>query len=157
MLTNFIIAFKQTYREIYKDKIAAKKYLKYLYEEISSHNAIIEQLQTIAEDIGSLSYAVGVSNDIYCEYFIRPYFFLKYDMHVSDGKPFRHDPNGIGYIKALTHISNETIRHYNGAKWLYHMHNYKGCLQEIKDAVKWYNDEWKKLYEGHESFVLPSL
>ena len=35
MFTNFIKAFKQTYKEIYKDKIAAKKYLKYLREELT--------------------------------------------------------------------------------------------------------------------------
>lgn len=155
MFKNFIIAFKKTYAEIYKDKIAAKKYLKYLYEEVEQHNKLVEMLQDLAEVLGNLSYTSGVSNKIYCDYFMRPYFFLKYDMHISEGRPHQHDPNGTGYIKALTHINEEICRHYNGAKLLYHMHKYKECLQEIKDVVKLYNEEWKKLDEEHYPLSLP--
>lgn len=149
MLKNFIKAFKQTYKEIYKDKIAAKKYLKYLREEITELGNSIDKLNTLNEDIDYASYSSIVPPTLYCEYFLRLHYFLQYDMHVTDNKPFAYDHSGIGYLKTLKIFYTEAVRHFNGAKLMYHMNEYQNCLREIKETVKWYNEEWKKLDSNH--------
>ena len=149
LFKNFIIAFKQTYKEIYRDKIAAKKYLKYLREEITELGNSIDKLNTINEDIDYASYSSIVPSTSYCEYFLRLHYFLQYDMHVTDNKPFAYNHNSIGYLKILKNLYTNDVRHYNGARLMYHMNKYKECLQEIKETVKWYNEEWKKLDSNH--------
>lgn len=159
MLRNFIKAFKQTYQEIYKDKIAAKKYLKYLREEIILHSHNIEILNNIAEDLDYASMSSGVSPELYDEYFIRLYFFLKYDKTISDGKPIvcQKDPYGIGYIKTLEHIGEEINQRYNIALCNYRAQNYKMCLSNIKQAIEYYNAAWKELDDKHYPISIEHL
>lgn len=159
MLRNFIKAFKQTYQEIYKDKIAAKKYLKYLREEIILHSHNIEVLNNIAEDLDYASMSSGVSPELYNEYFLRLEFFLKYDKTISDGKPIvcQKDPYGIGYVKALEQIGNEINQRYNIALCNYRAQNYKMCLSNIKQAIEYYNAAWKELDEKHYPISIEHL
>jgi thiaminase len=160
MFKNFIKAFKQTYQEINRDKITAKKYLRYLKEELILHSHNFSILKSIAMVLDYASISSAVSPELYDKYFIRLWYFLKYDRNIPSGWPpegstqltqvvCMKDPMGIGYIDSVKKIGEEVTAKYNAALKNYHSHDYKECIAKIKEAVEYYNNSWKDLDNNH--------
>lgn len=160
MFKNFIKAFKQTYQEINRDKITAKKYLKYLKEEIILHSHNVSILKSIGMVLDYASISSAVSPELYDKYFIRLWYFLKYDRNIPPGWPAEgstqlapvvcmKDPMGIGYIDSVKKIGEEVTARYDAALKKYRSHEYKECIAEIKEAVEYFNNSWKELDSEH--------